>query len=79
MLVRSPSSMFFFECASYDSQRQFFKCPRQVLTLDAFEAFCHGNIFNESVFGLGKKQGMLVNNECSSWYSRVGVFSVGLG
>ena len=27
------------------------------------------------MFCLGKNQGMLVNDECSSWYNRVGVFS----
>ena len=45
---------------------------RQVLTLDALEAFNHGSILDKAVFCLGKKRGMLVNDECSSWYSRVG-------
>ena len=30
------------------------------------------NIFNKAVFCLGEKQGMLVNDECSLWYNRVG-------
>ena len=29
---------------------------------------------NKATFCLGKKQGMLVNGECSSWYNRVGDF-----
>ena len=57
-----------FECASYDSQRQiFWDYMKQVLTSEAFEAFIHGSIFDKAVFCLGEKQGMLVNDECSSW------------
>ena len=64
-----------FECVSYDSQRQnFLDCMKQVLAPEAFEAFIHGSIFDKSVFCLGKKQGMLVNDECSSWYNKVGDF-----
>ena len=44
----------------------------QVLTLDEYKDFHHGNIFNKAVFCLGEKQAMLVNNECSSWYNRAG-------
>ena len=47
---------------------------RQVLTSDAFETFSHASILDKAVFCLGQKQGMLVNDECSSWYSRVGDF-----
>ena len=36
--------------------------------------FCHGCISDKVVLCSGDKQGMLVNNECSSWYSRVGDF-----
>ena len=32
------------------------------------------NIFDKAVFCLGERQGMLVNNECTSWYNRVGDF-----
>ena len=53
---------------------------KQVLTLEAFEAFIHGSIFDKAVFCLGEKQGMLVNDECTSWYNKVGdFFNVGLG
>ena len=45
---------------------------KQVLTSEAFEAFIHGSIFDKAVFCLGEKQGMLVNDECSSWYNKVG-------
>ena len=30
--------------------------------------------YGKAVFCLGEKQGMLVNDECSSWYNRVGNF-----
>ena len=64
-----------FECASYDSQRQiFFDYMKQILTPEAFEAFNHSSIFDKTVFCLGEKQGMLINDECSSWYNRVGDF-----
>ena len=41
-----------------------------VLFVDMFRAFLHRSIFNEVVFCLGEKQGLLlINNECSSWYN----------
>ena len=64
-----------FECASYNSQRQiFFNYFRHVLALDTLEAIHHGSISDKAVFFLGQKQGMLVNDECSSRYNRVGDF-----
>ena len=64
-----------FECASYDSQRQnFFDYMKQILNPETFEAFNHSSIFDKSVFCLGEKQGTLINDECSSWYNRVGDF-----
>ena len=36
--------------------------------------FCHSNVFDIAVLCLREKQGMLVNNECGSWYNRVGNF-----
>ena len=47
---------------------------KQVLTSEAFEAFIHGSIFDKAVFCLGEKQGILVNDERSSWYNKVGDF-----
>ena len=41
---------------------------------DTFEACFHGSIFTKTEFCLGEKQGMLVSNESSSWYNRVGNF-----
>ena len=74
-LVRNLVDHVLFECASYDSQRQFFSdSMRQILTLEAFEAFIHSSIFDKAVFCLGEKQGMLVNDECRSWYNKVGDF-----
>ena len=40
---------------------------KKVLSPNALEAFHCGIIFNKAVFCLGEKQGMLVNDECSSW------------
>ena len=50
-----------------------FKCA------DAFKAFLHDSIFDKTVLCLGEKQGMLVNDECSSWYIRVGDFKYEYG
>ena len=56
-----------FECASYDPQRlDFLDYLKTVLPPDAFEAFVHGSIFDKTAFCLGEKEGMLVNDECSS-------------
>ena len=64
-----------FECASYNSQRQnILDYMKQILTLEALEAFNHSSIFDKVVFFLGDQQGMLVKDECSSWYNRVGDF-----
>ena len=57
-----------FECTSYDSRTQILVDNlKQVLLLDAFEAFLRCNFFNKAVSPLREKQGtsMLVNNECS--------------
>ena len=44
------------------------------------EAFVCSGILDKAVLSLGEQQGMLVKNECSSWYNRVGnFFVVGLG
>ena len=64
-----------FECASYDSQRlTFLDYLKRVLTSDAFETFSRGNIFDKTTFCLGEKQGLLINDECGSWYNSVGDF-----
>ena len=53
-----------------------------VLPPDAFETFLHGSIFDKTAFRLLERQGtctcLLVNNECSSWYNRVGDFLVSI-
>ena len=43
----------------------------QILNPEAFKPFIHGSIFDKAVFCLGGEQGMLVNDECSSWYMNV--------
>ena len=63
------------ECASCDSQRlDFFKYFKTVLPPDAFETFLRGNVFDKTAFCLGEKEDMLMDDECSSWYVRVGNF-----
>ena len=52
----------------------FLDYTKQILTPEAFEAFDHSSIFDKAVFCLGEKQDMLVKDECSSWYNRVGDF-----
>ena len=34
----------------------------------------HHSILDKTVFCLGEKQGTIVNDDCSSWYNRVGEF-----
>ena len=57
----------------YDTQRQNF-----LITWSKFffqthlKPFWYSSTFKEAVFCLGEKQDMLVNDECSSWYNRVG-------
>ena len=64
-----------FECKSYDFQRHvFLDYLKRVLLLDDFEAFLCSSSFDKTVFCLGEKQGMLINDECSCWYNRVGDF-----
>ena len=49
---------------------------KQILTLEAFKAFNYSSTFGKAVLCLGEKQGtcMLINDECSSRYNRVGNF-----
>ena len=67
-----------FECASYDTQILILNYMKEVLPLNTFQAF-HGCLFDKTVFCLGEKQGMFVNDEYSSWYSSVGDFKISLG
>ena len=39
-----------------------------------FYDFMHYSILDKMVFCLGEKQGMIVNNDCNSWYKRIGDF-----
>ena len=47
-----------------------------VVPPDAFETFRCGSIFDKTAFCLGEKEVMLVNDECSSCYNRVGDFLI---
>ena len=48
-----------------------------MLLPDVFVDFMHRSSLDKTVFSLGEKQGMIVNDDCSSWY-RVGDFDVGM-
>ena len=66
-----------FKCACiicFPFRTNFWDCLKKVLPPDAFEAFLRGSIFDEPALRLGEKQGVLVNDECSSQYNRVGDF-----
>ena len=74
-LVRSQLSIFFSNVSSKILRDLIFGgYLKAVLPMDTFEAFLRGSISNKTAFCLGAKQGMLVNNEGSSWYNRVGNF-----
>ena len=63
-LVRSMFSMFFVSVHHYDSQRQqILDHMKQILTPEAFEALHLSSIFDNAVFCLSERQGMLVNDE----------------
>ena len=47
-----------------DSERKCFGLYEANPYSAAFEAFNHSSIFDEAVFCLGEKQGMLINDEC---------------
>ena len=53
------------KCTLCNSQRQiFFNYLKQVLFLDVFEDFMHCSVLDKTVFCLGEKQGMIVNDDC---------------
>ena len=66
-LVRILLNMSFLSVHHAIPRHNFWDYLRQVLTLDALEAFRYGSILDKSVFSLSQKQGMLVNDQCSSW------------
>ena len=75
MACKESFEHLLFKCASYDFQRlDFFDFLKTVLLPDAFKSFLHDSFCDQTVFCLGEKQGMLVNDECSSCYNRVGDF-----
>ena len=66
--------MFFRMCLIWFTATNFMDYLKEVLRPDTFKAAFQGSVFDKTAFHLGEKQGMLVNNECSSWYNRVGNF-----
>ena len=47
---------------------------KKALPLDTFEAFVYSSIIDKTPFCLEEKQGVLVNDTCSSEYNGVGDF-----
>ena len=79
-LVRSPLRMYFLSMHHMiPRDKIFLDYTRQILTLEAIEAFNHCSIFDKAAFCLGEKQGMLINDECSSWFNRVQNFLMSVG
>ena len=57
LVYRESAEHVFFECGSYDSQRQnFLDYMKEICTLEAFEAFIHNSIVNKGVFCLGENK-----------------------
>ena len=78
----APPTSCFFSCQKqlHGKVIRFSDYLKQVLTLwEAFEVFNHSSIFDKAVFCLGEKKGLLVNDERSSWYDRVGIFKCRFG
>ena len=75
-LVRSLLSMFFLSMYHMIPKDKFldYICMKQIFTLKTFQPFNHSSTFDKAVFCLGEKQGMLINNECSSRYTKAGNF-----
>ena len=66
--------MCFFS-VHHDSQTQSFsEYLKQVLIHNGYETFIHRSVSDKVVFCLGERQGVLVDDECDSWYNRVGDF-----
>ena len=59
------------ECVPYNSQRECLDYLKQVLPVDAFEAFMHHRVFVKTVFCLEEKQGMIVNDDNIYMYSGI--------
>ena len=62
------------ECTSYDSQRLDFLTIWKQSFSRCFWNHSLWEHFDETAFCLREKGGVLVNNECSSWYNSVGDF-----
>ena len=61
-------------CITRFPETNYLDSLREVLPLDTFRATFCGSLFDETTFCWREKQCMLVNDECSSWYNRVGTF-----
>ena len=67
LLVTSWLSKFFLSVHHTIPSEYIFDYLKTVLPPDTFEAFLCRSIFDKTTFCLEEKQGMLVNDECSSW------------
>ena len=73
-LVRSLLSMLFLSLHGTIPKNKILDYIKQGLTLEGFKASNHNCMFDKAVFCVCEKQGMLINDECSSWYYGVGNF-----
>ena len=64
-IIRFPDTKF---CGLYEAKSYF----------GSIQTFSYGRIFNKAAFCSREKQGILVDNECSLRYNRVGDFYVSL-
>ena len=73
-LVRSQLSMFFSSVHYMVSPRLIFYYLKPVLSLDPLKVSFIVAFFDKSVFLLEEKHSTFTNDECTSWYNRVGDF-----
>ena len=79
--VKSLLSMYFLNVHhAIPKDKNLLDYLKQVLLLDTFEDYMCCSGLDKTVVRLGEKQGMIVNDDCSLWYNRVGdFFDVGMG
>ena len=72
--LKSQLNMFCLSMHHMASWDKVFEHLRQLLLPEAFNTFLCSRVFDKASFCLWEMKGMLANNECSSYYGRVGDF-----
>ena len=75
-LVRYQLSIFCLSVVHMIPRDKIFDYLKQVLSSGCVLSFFRSSTFDKAVFCLGEKQDILVKDECSSWFNRVGDCSV---